>query len=108
MRRGSADRHGELDGSAAPPSSEGFERGAQSLAHGREPRKLEGDQQLDLQAQGVAEGPGQAIGRDAVKARIGRFGRQEEIDGAVLFLLSPASSYVTGMTLTVDGGLTSY
>lgn len=37
-----------------------------------------------------------------------RFGRQEELDAALLFLVSPASSYVTGTTLTVDGGLTSY
>ena len=44
----------------------------------------------------------------AEQSMIGRFGRQEEIDGAVLFLMSPASSYVTGTTLTVDGGLTSY
>ncbi|GAA3528015.1 SDR family NAD(P)-dependent oxidoreductase [Nocardioides daeguensis] len=44
----------------------------------------------------------------AEQSMLGRFGRQEELDGALLFLLSAASSYVTGTTLTVDGGLTSY
>lgn len=42
------------------------------------------------------------------QSMMGRFGRQEELDGAVLYLVSPASSYVTGTTLAVDGGLTAY
>ncbi len=35
---------------------------------------------------------------------IGRWGRPEDIAGAAVFLASPASDYVTGQVLAVDGG----
>lgn len=40
------------------------------------------------------------------RSSIGRIGRPEDIAGAVVYLASPAASYVTGETITVDGGFT--
>lgn len=37
---------------------------------------------------------------------LGRIGTPEDIGDAVEFLLSPKASYITGQTLTVDGGFT--
>lgn len=39
---------------------------------------------------------------------MGRLGNPEDLLGAVLWLLSPASSFVTGITVPVDGGFSSY
>ena len=43
--------------------------------------------------------------RDRQAIAMGRRGRPEEQAGAILFLLSELSSYITGQTLLVDGGL---
>jgi NAD(P)-dependent dehydrogenase (short-subunit alcohol dehydrogenase family) len=39
---------------------------------------------------------------------MGRFGIPEDLLGCVLWLLSPASAFVTGITVPVDGGFSAY
>jgi NAD(P)-dependent dehydrogenase (short-subunit alcohol dehydrogenase family) len=43
--------------------------------------------------------------RIIARSALGRVGDLSELRGAVVFLAAPASSYITGQTLVVDGGL---
>lgn len=43
--------------------------------------------------------------RAAVDAIVDRFGRPEDVAGAVAFLVSDEASWITGQSLLIDGGL---
>ncbi len=48
--------------------------------------------------------------RQAMTGRVPlrRFGTQEEVAGMACYLASPEAGYITGQTMVLDGGLTSY
>lgn len=53
----------------------------------------------------VAVGQGEALKAIEKSVPMGRVGRPEEIANAVVWLCSEAASYVTGQSISVDGGL---
>jgi NAD(P)-dependent dehydrogenase (short-subunit alcohol dehydrogenase family) len=52
----------------------------------------------------IAAGQGEALKAMEMSIPMGRVGRPEEIADAVLWLCSEAASYVTGQSISVDGG----
>jgi 3-oxoacyl-[acyl-carrier protein] reductase len=53
----------------------------------------------------TATDPAAARGRHESAIPLGRYGRPEEFGRVAAFLLSPASSFVSGVMVPVDGGL---
>ncbi|SMP62150.1 glucose 1-dehydrogenase [Neorhodopirellula lusitana] len=47
----------------------------------------------------------ESLAAEAAKLPWGRLGRSDEIGRGVVFLCDPASQYITGTTLTIDGGI---
>jgi 3-oxoacyl-[acyl-carrier protein] reductase len=45
------------------------------------------------------------IAKQSESSALGRMGTPEEFANAAVFLISPAASYITGVMLTVDGGM---
>ncbi len=56
----------------------------------------------------VASGQGEALNAMVKSVPMSRHGRAEEIADAVLWLCSQAASYVTGQSISVDGGFTMH
>jgi len=52
--------------------------------------------------------PAEFLEKVAIRIPMGRMAQKEEYKGAILFLVSDASSYMTGATLVIDGGRTCW
>ena len=58
---------------------------------------------------GVESGQNETfLKRYSARVPMGRLAKREEVVGALLWLVSDASSYVTGQTIFVDGGLSAW
>ncbi|WP_157017257.1 glucose 1-dehydrogenase [Mesorhizobium xinjiangense] len=59
----------------------------------------------DMMAMGATSKPGEAMSTFAAGIPLGRVSLPEDVAGTVDFLLSPASDYMTGQCLMIDGGM---
>jgi meso-butanediol dehydrogenase / (S,S)-butanediol dehydrogenase / diacetyl reductase len=59
----------------------------------------------DLMAMGVSSAPGEAMKNFSSSILLGRAAQPGDVVGTVRFLASPASDYMTGQVLMIDGGM---
>jgi meso-butanediol dehydrogenase / (S,S)-butanediol dehydrogenase / diacetyl reductase len=59
----------------------------------------------DLMAMGVSSAPGEAMKNFSSAILLGRAAQPGDVVGTVRFLASPASDYMTGQVLMIDGGM---
>jgi meso-butanediol dehydrogenase/(S,S)-butanediol dehydrogenase/diacetyl reductase len=59
----------------------------------------------DLMAMGVSSAPGEAMDNFSKSILLGRVAQPADVVGTVRFLASPASDYMTGQVLMIDGGM---
>jgi 3-oxoacyl-[acyl-carrier protein] reductase len=60
-----------------------------------------------IRRDGIEEGWPEGVKRWMDAVPLGRMGEDEDVADAVLFLASPASRFITGANLVVDGGITA-
>jgi NAD(P)-dependent dehydrogenase (short-subunit alcohol dehydrogenase family) len=61
---------------------------------------------LDAQSRMTGRPPEELLRENQARIPLGRYANPEEVADAALYLASPRASYVTGASLTMDGGLT--